>query len=81
MRRKTRTINVGGVKIGSRFPIRIHSMTKTDTRNIKKSVNEIKLLEKKLLLVVKILLMMVEQRGLCPNLTEQAMNSAIRMVI
>ncbi|MBL7158381.1 MAG: flavodoxin-dependent (E)-4-hydroxy-3-methylbut-2-enyl-diphosphate synthase [Candidatus Omnitrophica bacterium] len=46
MRRKTRTINVGGVKIGSHFPVRIQSMTKTDTRDVRKTVAQIKELEK-----------------------------------
>lgn len=45
-RRKANTVTLGTVKIGSRFPIRIQSMTKTDTRNVKKTVTEIKKLEK-----------------------------------
>ena len=45
-RRKTRTVNVGGVKIGSGYPVRIQSMTKADTRNTKKTIAEIKGLEK-----------------------------------
>ncbi|NQU94973.1 MAG: flavodoxin-dependent (E)-4-hydroxy-3-methylbut-2-enyl-diphosphate synthase [Candidatus Omnitrophica bacterium] len=39
-RRKTRTINVGSVKIGSGQPIRIQSMTKTDTRDTKKTIRQ-----------------------------------------
>jgi len=45
-RRKTKTINVGGIKIGSRHPVCIQSMTKTDTRNTKKTIAEIRRLEK-----------------------------------
>jgi len=46
MRRKTRTINVGGVKIGSGYPVRIQSMTKTDTRDVRKTTSQINELEK-----------------------------------
>ena len=34
VRRKTRTINVGGVKIGSGYPISIQSMCNTKTADI-----------------------------------------------
>ena len=40
MRRKTRTIDVGGVKIGSSYPIRIQSMTKTDTRDVRRTTSQ-----------------------------------------
>ena len=33
-RRKTRQINIGGVKIGGTAPVSIQSMTKTDTCNV-----------------------------------------------
>lgn len=45
-RRKTRTVNVGGVRIGSRFPVRIQSMAKTDTRDTKNTIAQIRRLEK-----------------------------------
>lgn len=44
-RRKTRRIYVGNVSIGDEAPIRVQSMTKTDTRNIKSTVRQIKQLE------------------------------------
>ena len=44
-RRITRTVNVGGIKIGSGYPIRIQSMTKCDTRNVDRTVSEIKRLK------------------------------------
>ncbi|MDW7675862.1 MAG: flavodoxin-dependent (E)-4-hydroxy-3-methylbut-2-enyl-diphosphate synthase, partial [Bacillota bacterium] len=44
-RRKTKTIYVGNVPIGSGYPIVIQSMTNTDTRNINKTVEQIKALE------------------------------------
>lgn len=40
-RRKTRQINVGGVKIGGGAPIVVQSMTNTDTRNIEATVSQI----------------------------------------
>jgi (E)-4-hydroxy-3-methylbut-2-enyl-diphosphate synthase len=44
-RRKTRQINVGGVKIGGSAPVSIQSMTKVDTSDVKAVVSEIKHLE------------------------------------
>ncbi|MDP8258142.1 MAG: flavodoxin-dependent (E)-4-hydroxy-3-methylbut-2-enyl-diphosphate synthase [Candidatus Aadella gelida] len=40
-RRKTRTVNIGGVKIGSGHPIAIQSMTKTGTSDIEATVKQI----------------------------------------
>ena len=45
MRRETRTIIVGDVKIGSGNPISVQTMTKTDTRDVKSTVNQIKSVE------------------------------------
>lgn len=45
-RKKTRQVNVGKVKIGGGAPISIQSMTKTDTRDVKRTVGQIKELEK-----------------------------------
>jgi len=45
-RRKTRQITVGDVKIGNGAPISVQSMTKTDTRDIVKTVVQIKDLER-----------------------------------
>ncbi|MFH1847543.1 MAG: flavodoxin-dependent (E)-4-hydroxy-3-methylbut-2-enyl-diphosphate synthase [Candidatus Omnitrophota bacterium] len=44
-RRKTRTVSVGKVKIGSDHPITIQSMAKTDTADVKAAVQEINKLE------------------------------------
>ena len=45
-RPKTKTIKVGGVKIGGTHPVSIQSMTKTDTRDEKATMRQIKNLEK-----------------------------------
>ncbi|MBQ3125287.1 MAG: flavodoxin-dependent (E)-4-hydroxy-3-methylbut-2-enyl-diphosphate synthase [Clostridia bacterium] len=45
MQRITRTVNVGGVKIGGGNPVLIQSMCNTDTRDVKATVEQIKLLE------------------------------------
>ena len=45
-RRKTRTINLGGVKIGGTSPVSIQSMVKTDTLDIAATVAQIKELER-----------------------------------
>jgi len=44
-RKKTKVLNIGGVKIGGENPIAIQSMCNTDTRNISDTVNQIKKLE------------------------------------
>lgn len=46
IRRKTRTVKVGNVKIGSHHPVSIQSMTKTDTRDVEATVKQIHELEK-----------------------------------
>ena len=44
-RRVTKAVNVGNVKVGGDAPITVQSMTKTDTRDIQATINEIKALE------------------------------------
>ena len=44
-RRSSRVIRIGGVEIGGDRPIVVQSMTKTDTRNVKATVSQIKRLE------------------------------------
>jgi (E)-4-hydroxy-3-methylbut-2-enyl-diphosphate synthase len=46
LRRKTRTVTVGGVPIGGDHPIMVQSMTNTDTRDIAKTLKQIKSLYK-----------------------------------
>lgn len=46
LRKKTRQINIGGVRIGGNAPIAIQSMCKTDTCDVKATVSQIKKLEK-----------------------------------
>ena len=45
MRRKTKIVNVNGVKIGGDFPILVQSMTNTLTSDIKATLKQIKKLE------------------------------------
>jgi (E)-4-hydroxy-3-methylbut-2-enyl-diphosphate synthase len=44
-RRQTCQISIGFVKVGGDAPISVQSMTKTDTREIRKTIQQIKLLE------------------------------------
>ena len=44
-RRKTCQISIGSVQVGGEAPVSVQSMTKTDTRNIPKTVNQIRRLE------------------------------------
>ncbi len=46
-RRKTKQIEIGGVKIGGNAPITVQSMCNTDTRDVKATVNQIKRLQEK----------------------------------
>jgi (E)-4-hydroxy-3-methylbut-2-enyl-diphosphate synthase len=45
MRRETRQISIGNVKVGGGAPITVQSMTKTDTRDIRATIEEIRKLE------------------------------------
>ncbi|UCD72463.1 MAG: flavodoxin-dependent (E)-4-hydroxy-3-methylbut-2-enyl-diphosphate synthase [Syntrophobacterales bacterium] len=44
-RKRTRQISIGGVKVGGDAPISVQSMTKTDTRDVDKTVAQIQRLE------------------------------------
>src|SRR4030042_6241069 len=44
-RRKTRQISIGSVKVGGDAPISVQSMTKTDSRDIRKTIRQIRRLE------------------------------------
>src|SRR4030067_2647414 len=44
-RRKTCQISIGSVQVGGEAPVSVQSMTKTDPRNIPKTVNQIRRLE------------------------------------
>ena len=45
-RRKTKAIKIGSVRVGGANPVRIQSMTKTDTRDVGKTLVQIRRLEK-----------------------------------
>jgi len=44
-RRKSKPIQIGGVTVGGDAPIAVQSMTKTDTRDVRATINQIKELE------------------------------------
>lgn len=46
MQRNSRQINMGGVMVGGGAPVTVQSMTKTDTRDVRATVAQIKSLEK-----------------------------------
>ncbi|MFH1714211.1 MAG: flavodoxin-dependent (E)-4-hydroxy-3-methylbut-2-enyl-diphosphate synthase [Candidatus Nealsonbacteria bacterium] len=46
VRRKTKVIKIGKLKIGGDFPVRVQSMTNTPTWDVRKTVKQIKELEK-----------------------------------
>ncbi|KAG0556909.1 hypothetical protein KC19_11G088200 [Ceratodon purpureus] len=41
IRRKTRTVNIGGVTVGSEHPIRVQTMTTTDTKDVQSTVEQV----------------------------------------
>jgi (E)-4-hydroxy-3-methylbut-2-enyl-diphosphate synthase len=41
IRRKTRTVNIGGVTVGSEHPIRVQTMTTTDTKDVQGTVEQV----------------------------------------
>lgn len=45
LRRKSKQINIGGIKIGGDAPISVQSMTNTDTRDVEKTVEQINALK------------------------------------
>lgn len=45
-RRKSRQINIGGLSLGGKAPVRVQSMANTDTRDVAKTVAQIKRLQK-----------------------------------
>lgn len=47
LRKKTKTVNIGNVKIGGNNPVLIQSMCNTDTRNIPETVKQIRAIEDK----------------------------------
>jgi (E)-4-hydroxy-3-methylbut-2-enyl-diphosphate synthase len=44
-RKRTRQISIGGIKVGGNAPVSVQSMTKTDTRDVDKTVAQIQRLE------------------------------------
>jgi hypothetical protein len=41
VRRKTRTVHIGDVGVGSEHPIRVQTMTTTDTKDVKATVEQV----------------------------------------
>lgn len=66
-RRKTKTVNLGGVKIGSGHPISVQSMTKTDTLDVKATVAQIKRLEKAGCEIIRVA---VKDRACCDAISQ-----------
>jgi (E)-4-hydroxy-3-methylbut-2-enyl-diphosphate synthase len=46
IRRKTRSVFVGSIGIGSEFPVRVQSMCSTDTKNVRSTLTQIRFLVK-----------------------------------
>jgi (E)-4-hydroxy-3-methylbut-2-enyl-diphosphate synthase len=62
-RRKTRQIKVGNVKIGGNATISIQSMAKTDTRDVKTTVRQIKELQRAGCQIVRVAVKDIQAAG------------------
>ena len=51
----TRVINIGGVSVGGGNPIAIQSMTNTDTKDVKATLEQINMLYKNNTIIVKLM--------------------------
>lgn len=71
MRRKTRQIKVGNVRIGGNAPIVVQSMTKTNTADIEKTVRQIKELEKVGCEIVRVALPDLESVKAIPEIKKE----------
>ena len=70
-RRKTRQISVGSVKIGGNSPISVQSMTKTDTKDVKAIVSQIKRLEKAKCEIIRVAVKDMEAAECLRDIKEQ----------
>ena len=61
-RKITREVRVGDVKIGGNNPISVQSMTNTDTRDVEKTVAQIKRLEEAGCDIVRVAVVDMEDR-------------------
>ncbi|MGB3081692.1 MAG: flavodoxin-dependent (E)-4-hydroxy-3-methylbut-2-enyl-diphosphate synthase [Candidatus Omnitrophota bacterium] len=69
-RRKTRTVSVGNVKIGSDHPVSIQSMTKTDTSNVEATVRQIRDLESAGCEIVRVAVKNIEDAKAIKNIKQ-----------
>ncbi len=70
-RRKTRQIKVGKVKIGGDAPVSVQSMTTTDTRDIKATVEQIRRLEEAGCEVIRVAVPDMEAANALPKIKAQ----------
>ncbi len=70
-RRKTRQIKVGKVKIGGDAPISVQSMTTTDTRDVKATVEQIRQLEQAGCEIVRVAVPDMEAAAVLPKIKAQ----------
>ena len=70
-RKLTREVRVGNVKIGGNNPISVQSMTNTDTRDVKKTVEQIKRLEKAGCDIVRVAVVDMEAAKAISKIKEQ----------
>ena len=70
-RRKTRQVKVGAVKIGGDAPISVQSMTTTDTRDVKTTVEQIRQLEQAGCEIIRVAVPDIEAAEALPKIKAQ----------
>eukprot|EP00899_Mesostigma_viride_P003969 jgi/Mesvir1/13573/Mv25012-RA.1 len=71
VRRPTRTIMVGNVAIGSEHPIRVQTMTTSDTKDVKKTVDEVMRCADAGAEIVRITVQGKKEADVCPEIKER----------
>ena len=70
-RKKTKVIHIGSVPVGGKNPVSIQSMTKTDTCDVKATVNEIRKLQKVGCEIIRVAVPDIDAAKLLPKIIKQ----------
>src|SRR5215467_11484996 len=80
-RRKTVTVSVGGVRVGSDAPIVVQSMTNTDTADIPGTVKQVAALARAGSELVRVTVNNEEAAAAVPHIVEQLDKQGVRVPI
>src|SRR5919202_6081558 len=80
-RRKSATVNVGGVKVGGSHPIVVQSMTNTDTADVASTVNQVMALAQAGSELVRVTVNTDEAARAVPKIAETLYKFGVRVPI